>query len=177
MLPFLYPLWYVPTVNVWIWTSQKQQKSSLGRAAPFSFNCSDQSWLLQEPRANSKAHQHIFNVYPAKRTHGTNIKCKNWREDAEKSPTWQARSWLWWATCGQDILAARNSQVPPWQGVSHPQNQVCSADSEKSCVCQSPLTWSLRGSCAEIKSWGYSESRWTQSNNIILLVKPKSLCL
>lgn len=73
--------------------------------------------------------------------------------------------------------AATNSQVPPWQGVSHPQNQVRSADSEKSCVCQSPLTWSLRGSCAEIKSWGYSESCWTQSNNIILLVKPKSLCL
>lgn len=54
--------------------------------------------------------------------------------------------------------AARNSQVPPWQGVSHPQNQVCSADSEKPCFCQSLLTWSLRGSCAEIKSWGYSES-------------------
>lgn len=114
MLPFLYPLWYVPTVNVWIWTSQKQQKSSLGRAAPFSFNCSDQSWLLQEPRANSKAHQHIFNVYPAKRTHGTNIKCKNWREDAEKSPTWQARSRLWWATCGQE------NSLPLREGSSSP---------------------------------------------------------
>lgn len=33
MLPFLYLLWYIPTVNVWIWTLQKHQKSSLGRAA------------------------------------------------------------------------------------------------------------------------------------------------
>lgn len=42
--------------------------------------------------------------------------------------------------------AARNSQVPPWQGISHPPNQVCSADSKKSWFCQSPLTWSPRGS-------------------------------
>lgn len=48
--------------------------------------------------------------------------------------------------------AARNSHIPPWQGVSHPQNQVCSAGIEKSWSCQSPLTWSLRGSCVEIKS-------------------------
>lgn len=39
MLPFLYPLWYIPTVNVWTWTSQNHQKSSLGKAAglPDSF--------------------------------------------------------------------------------------------------------------------------------------------
>lgn len=39
ILPFLYLLWYIPTVNVWIWTSQKHQKSSLGSAAgqPASF--------------------------------------------------------------------------------------------------------------------------------------------
>lgn len=52
----------------------------------------------------------------------------------------------------QVTQAAENSRVPPWQGVSHPHNQVRSADLEKSCSCQLPLTWSPRGSCAEIKS-------------------------
>ena len=52
--------------------------------------------------------------------------------------------------------AASNSCVPPWQGLSQSQRQACFADSEKSHFLQSPLAWSLRGSCAEIKSWGYN---------------------
>lgn len=197
MLPFLYLLWYIPAVNVWTWTSQNHQKCSLGRAAgqPDSFSLQ----LFRPTMTFTRLLQVLLHLQTAKHT-STFSTFTQQREDMEQTANArngekvQRKAQHGKPGAGSDephaemklsafearqqlTQAARNNRVPPWQGVSHPQNRVCSADLEKSWFCQLPLTWSLRGSCAEIKSWGYSESHWTQSNNIVLLVKPKSLCL
>lgn len=162
----------------------EEQQASL---PPSPFNCSDQSWLLQEPFANSKTHQHIFNIYPAKRRYWTNSKCKKWREDEKPNTTNQElalMSHVWTGELSafqvrqQLIQAARNSYVPPWQGLSKPPKSSMLCRFRKMLV--SPITFKLvpkRQLCRKIKSWGYSESHWTQYNNTVLLVKPKSLCL
>lgn len=136
----------------------------------FLFTGSDRSRFLEQPRANSKAHHHVFGtsaIYPAKRTQGTSSKCKNRREDAEKKPKVRKQELAQVSPVqtgelsafeGRQQLAqaASEGRVPPWQRLPQSQGQACFADSEKSHFLQSPLARSLRGGCAEVKNWGYN---------------------
>lgn len=147
MLPFLYPLWYIPTVNVWTWTSQNHQKSSLGKAAGLSDSFPFQLFrpIMTFTRATCKQQStpaHFQHSPSKEKTQNkqemqeVERRCREKPNRANQELALMSHMWKGefsaFEVRQQLTQAARNSHVPPWQGLSHPQNQVCSADLEKS---------------------------------------------